>query len=61
MPVENILYLGLVISAFATFAAFLAYAEWTTRHAADNTPRRAQIKWNVPHHNEEPASTRKAA
>jgi len=61
MPVENILYLGLVISSFATFAALLTYAEWATRHAADSTPRRAQTKREPSHHRGEPALIRKAA
>lgn len=61
MPVENILYLGLVISAFAVFAALLTYAEWVTRRAASKTPRRTQIKREASHRREEPASTRKAA
>ena len=61
MPIEDVLYLGLVISSFATFAALLAYAEWTTRHATDSTPRRTQIKQDVPGYREEPASIRKAA
>jgi hypothetical protein len=61
MPVENILFLGLVISAFATFAALLTYAERVTRRVADKTPRRARIKREASHHREEPASVRKAA
>ena len=61
MPVENILYLGLVISAFAVFAAVLAYAEWATRRAADKTPRRAHTKQEGSQRREEPASIRKAA
>jgi hypothetical protein len=61
MPVENILYLGLVISAFAVFAALLTYAEWTTRRAAGKTPRRAQIKREAAHDREDSASIRKAA
>jgi len=61
MSVENILYLCLVISGFATFAVLLAYAEWATRHAADSTPRRAQIKREASHYREDAASIRKAA
>jgi len=61
MPVENILYLGLVISAFVVFAALLTYADWMTRRATNNTPRRAQTKREASHHREEPASIRKAA
>ena len=61
MPLENILYLGLVISAFAVFAAVLSYAEWTTRHATDNRPRRRQLKPEASLPREEPASIRKAA
>ena len=61
MPVEDILYLGLVISAFTVFAALLTYAEWVTRRAAGNPPQRAQIKREVSHDREDPASIRKAA
>ena len=61
MPVENIFFLGLVISAFALFAAVITYAEWMTRHVTTNTPRRAQIKREASHHGEGPASIRKAA
>jgi len=61
MPVGNILYLGLVISAFVVFAALLTYAEWVTRRAARNTPRRAQIKREASHDREDSASIRKAA
>ena len=62
MPLENILYLGLVISAFVVFAAGLTYADWMTRRATNNTPRRAQTKRDVSrHHREEPVSIRKAA
>jgi len=62
MPSENILYLGLVISAFAVFAGVLSYAEWATRHAiSSNTARRRHLKPERSLHREEPASVRKAA
>jgi hypothetical protein len=61
MPVESILYVGFVISAFAVFAATLTYAERVTRHASINTPRRAQIKREASIRHAESASVRKAA
>jgi hypothetical protein len=61
MPLESILYVGFVISAFAVFAAVLAYADWATRHATDNTPRRGQLNREASLHREESASFRKAA
>ena len=61
MPVESILFLGLVISALAVFAATLTYAEWATRQAASNTLPSAQIKREVSLQREEPASICKAA
>ena len=61
MPVENVFYLGLVISAFVVFAALLTYADWVTRHAADKTPRRAQIKREASHDREDSVSLSKAA
>ena len=36
MPLENILYLSMVITAMVLFAAVLAYGEWVTRHAANS-------------------------
>jgi hypothetical protein len=32
MPLENALFLGLVLSAFTIFGLTLAYANWTTSH-----------------------------
>jgi hypothetical protein len=61
MPLESILYVGFVFSAFAVFAVVLSYAEWATRHATDDTPRRGQLKREESLHREEPASIRKAA
>ena len=59
MPLESILYVGFVISALAVFASALAYAEWATRHAIENTP--GQLRREAPFHPEELASIRKAA
>jgi len=33
MPIENILYLGLVLAAITEFAAVLIYAEWVWKRA----------------------------
>ena len=33
MPLESILFLGLVIGALIVFAAALAYGDWATRQA----------------------------
>ena len=61
MPLESILYLAFVVAALAVFAAALTYADWATRHATDNTPRRAQIKRETSQGVEDTRSTRKAA
>jgi hypothetical protein len=60
MPIESVLFVGLVIGALAEFAAVLTYAEWATRHATDDTPRRGQIKRDASVHNGA-VSVRKAA
>ena len=58
MPIESILFVGLVIAALVEFAAVLTYAEWATRHAMrDDTQRRAQTKGQT----EEAFPVRKAA
>jgi len=60
MPIESILFLGLVIAALTEFAAVLTYAEWATRHATDETPRRARAKREAGLQSQEPP-VRKAA
>ena len=32
MPIENVLYLGLVLTVFTIFGITLAYANWTASH-----------------------------
>lgn len=59
MPLESILYVGFVVAVLVEFAAVLAYAEWATRHAADN--RHGQIRREASLHGEEAVSIRKAA
>jgi hypothetical protein len=59
MPIESIMFVGLVIAALVEFAAVLSYAEWATRHATDAKPRRARRGASV--HREESVATRKAA
>ena len=63
MPLESILFLALVIAALTVFAAALAYADWATRHAIDDTPRRAQKRDQQPppHREETPLIHEKAA
>jgi hypothetical protein len=59
MPIESIMFVGLVIAALVEFAAVLSYAEWATRHATDDErPRRPQIKRDQ---REEAIPVRKAA
>lgn len=41
MPIENILFLSLVISAFAVFAASLSYAEWVSKQPPKKIVTRA--------------------
>ena len=61
MPVENVFFLGLVISAFVAFAAVLTYAESVTRRATAHPPQSSQIKRQSSLHAEESTSVRKAA
>jgi hypothetical protein len=48
MPLESILFLGLVIGALVLFAAVLAYGDWTTRQAtreiAKSQPSSAKVR-----------------
>jgi len=61
MPFETILYLAFVVAVLAEFAAVLTYAEWATRHATDNTPRRAHIKREASQDGEDTRPISKAA
>ena len=61
MLVESVLYLGFVIAVLIEFAVVLAYAEWTTRHVVDATPRRAQSKRQAVIDRKETAPMRNAA
>ena len=61
MPIESILFLGLVAAALAVFTATLSYAEWATRHATDSKNTHEQSKANAPVGREPSATTRKAA
>ena len=61
MPLESILYVAFVVAALTQFAAVLAYAEWATRHASDDTPRRARHKREAASHRDETVAIRKAA
>jgi hypothetical protein len=38
MPIESILFLSLVIGAFVTLAAVLAYADWVWKRAPQTSP-----------------------
>ena len=61
MPIESVLFLGLVLTALAVFAAALSYAEWATRHATDAKVPRDGDTVNSSVAREQSATTRKAA